>query len=115
MCVYTYIHIYIYRSLFGLVPVGTNDLVVPLDTSLDSFTHFLVYAGSSLAEQSTPLGHEIYDYDASVSSLAFRARKRLVTCRSPGCFGEDPLNLAWTCVGMHCVASAVGSWQRSYG
>lgn len=44
---------------------------VPAETSTGGFTHFLVYASSALAEQSTPAWLSINDRHASVSSLQF--------------------------------------------
>eukprot|EP00439_Symbiodinium_sp_Y106_P041770 s2503_g5.t1 len=64
------------RVLFAAIPVGTTELVVPLETPLASnssrfFTHFLIYGQSSLAEQSTPASLLIEDLAASASAVNF--------------------------------------------
>ena len=35
----------------------------------EDYTHFLVYTMSSLAEQTTPVVHQIYDMNATVSDI----------------------------------------------
>ncbi|CAK9114759.1 unnamed protein product [Durusdinium trenchii] len=59
------------RTFFGTTPLGDSDIAVLPETSLGNFTHFLVYANSSLAEQSIPAWHEIFDMNASVSGIHF--------------------------------------------
>ncbi|CAJ1389093.1 unnamed protein product [Effrenium voratum] len=42
------------RSFLGAVPKGTKEFLIPPETALGNFTHFLVYLHSALAEQTTP-------------------------------------------------------------
>ncbi|CAJ1389095.1 unnamed protein product [Effrenium voratum] len=46
-------------------------VTLPPETALGNFSHFLIYAASSLAEQSFPRALLIADADASVSALSF--------------------------------------------
>ncbi|CAJ1362239.1 unnamed protein product [Effrenium voratum] len=59
------------RSLLGTVAVGSNSMVVPVDTYYGQYSHFVVYTRSTAYEQTTPLGLQIYDHDALVSGLSF--------------------------------------------
>eukprot|EP00435_Cladocopium_sp_Y103_P051024 s1750_g15.t1 len=62
------------RRLAGTAPVGTNTMTVPPETALGNYSHYLIYAASSLAEQSYPLALLIDDSDASVSSIRFHGQ-----------------------------------------
>ncbi|CAJ1389098.1 unnamed protein product [Effrenium voratum] len=57
----------------GTVAVGSNSMVVPVDTYYGQYSHFVVYTRSTAYEQTTPLGTrlQIYDHDALVSGLSF--------------------------------------------
>jgi len=59
------------RFHIGTFPIGTNSLVLPTDTPMGSFTHFLVYTKSPLAESSMPFSYEIDDIDSTVLNLRF--------------------------------------------
>ncbi|CAE8611043.1 unnamed protein product [Polarella glacialis] len=65
------IPVFLRRTLFQTVAVGTSNITVPVNTALSNYTHFLVYSTSSFAEQTTPTSMEIADMVASVSSISF--------------------------------------------
>ncbi|CAL1130807.1 unnamed protein product [Cladocopium goreaui] len=62
------------RRLAGTAPLGSNSMTVPPETALGNYSHYLIYAASSLAEQSYPLALLIDDSDASVSSIRFHGQ-----------------------------------------
>jgi len=55
------------------VPAGSNNLKVflPPETAVGSWTHFTVYARSSIGEQTTPSSELLSDSSASVTSVSF--------------------------------------------
>ena len=53
------------------VPVGTNELFLDADTEIESFTHFVVYSKSTLAEQTTPTSHEFADEISDAVDITF--------------------------------------------
>ncbi|CAK9114836.1 unnamed protein product [Durusdinium trenchii] len=55
---------------FGRVPVGTENITVPVDTHLAD-SHFLVYTRSTLVEQTTPVALLIDDVGANVRNISF--------------------------------------------
>jgi WD40 repeat protein len=55
----------------GDLPVGTNEINVPPQTSVGQYSHFLVYTKSTLAEASTPDTKSISDTVATVSGVEF--------------------------------------------
>ncbi|CAK9114761.1 unnamed protein product [Durusdinium trenchii] len=59
------------RRFAGTTTAGTTAMTVPPETVLGNYTHYLIYAASSLAEQSFPFALLIEDTDASVSSIHF--------------------------------------------
>eukprot|EP00928_Gymnodinium_smaydae_P018052 TRINITY_DN16876_c0_g4_i1.p1 TRINITY_DN16876_c0_g4~~TRINITY_DN16876_c0_g4_i1.p1 ORF type:complete len:6319 (+),score=1016.24 TRINITY_DN16876_c0_g4_i1:2009-18958(+) len=59
------------REYYANTSVGITDLVIPTETPLRNFTHLLIYALSSLVEQTTPEIHLIFDAIASVSQIRF--------------------------------------------
>ncbi|CAK9040498.1 SAP domain-containing protein [Durusdinium trenchii] len=59
------------RSQLGVVPFFDTELFVPPETLRRGYGYVLVYASSSLAEQTTPAAHIIYDANASVSNVNF--------------------------------------------
>eukprot|EP00930_Biecheleria_cincta_P034347 TRINITY_DN23750_c0_g1_i1.p1 TRINITY_DN23750_c0_g1~~TRINITY_DN23750_c0_g1_i1.p1 ORF type:complete len:4185 (-),score=632.85 TRINITY_DN23750_c0_g1_i1:7-12414(-) len=59
------------RSQLGVVGVGNNELVIPAETPRHGYPYLLVYASSTLAEQTTPGVHLIYDGNASVSAISY--------------------------------------------
>eukprot|EP00929_Paragymnodinium_shiwhaense_P012941 TRINITY_DN120814_c0_g1_i1.p1 TRINITY_DN120814_c0_g1~~TRINITY_DN120814_c0_g1_i1.p1 ORF type:complete len:2619 (+),score=458.28 TRINITY_DN120814_c0_g1_i1:635-7858(+) len=59
------------RTHLGTVPVGTNTLFVPINTTLYTWTYITVYAQSSLVEQTTPDWHLIHDIDGGVLDIMF--------------------------------------------
>ena len=59
------------QELVATVSVGTHSLFVPSDKAFLTTAHFLVYATSSLVEQTTPAVHSIVDALASVSAILF--------------------------------------------
>ena len=54
---------------FGNVTVGTDNITVPVDNPLSTFTNFLVFTRSSLVEQTSPAYHSIVDAFASVTDV----------------------------------------------
>ncbi|CAE7268472.1 unnamed protein product, partial [Symbiodinium necroappetens] len=62
------------RSLVGIAPRGVYNMSILAETPLVNYTHFLVYAASPLAEQTTPVALEIFDAVASVSDIVFEDR-----------------------------------------
>lgn len=58
-------------TLLATVAFGNESFTIPVDTSLGLKTHLLVYAMSTLAEQTTPAAQQIADASASVSALEF--------------------------------------------
>jgi len=62
------------RSLVGIAPRGVYNVSILAETPLLNYTHFLVYAASPLAEQTTPVALEIFDAVASVSDIVFEDR-----------------------------------------
>eukprot|EP00434_Breviolum_minutum_P017639 symbB.v1.2.015570.t1/scaffold1165.1/size134377/2 len=59
------------RRFAGTMEVQTRSMTVPPETVMGNYTHYLIYAASSLAEQTYPLALLIDDTDASVSSIHF--------------------------------------------
>ncbi|CAE8625185.1 unnamed protein product, partial [Polarella glacialis] len=60
------------REFVAKVPVGTTTFVILPETSIRNFTHFLVFAVSSMAEQVAPSGGVLIDdASASVSGIVF--------------------------------------------
>ncbi|CAE7192730.1 unnamed protein product, partial [Symbiodinium sp. KB8] len=59
------------RKFVGSTLEGDTALTIPPETRLANWTHYLVYAASSLAEQSFPRALQIADEDSSVSSVSF--------------------------------------------
>ena len=59
------------RSYLGTIPNGSYLLTVPAETALLSFTHIVIYAKSSLVEQTTPAALTIVDTVSSVSGIVF--------------------------------------------
>lgn len=60
------------RSLIGAeVAFGTNAVDLPPDSPQLAFTHFVVYAKSDLAEQTTPVSLVLNDTASTVSSVTF--------------------------------------------
>jgi len=59
------------RSLLGNVPVGTNELLIPVETPRGIFSNFVIYTKSILVEQTTPSSLLIQDAAASTSNLTF--------------------------------------------
>jgi len=53
------------------VVVGSNQLLVPPDTPRNTFTYFVVYTRSTLVEQTTPMGHLLFDTSALARNLDF--------------------------------------------
>jgi hypothetical protein len=58
------------RALVGNVTVGTDTILLPADTALMSHSHLVIYARSSLGEQTTPSAVVIVDSISSVSGIA---------------------------------------------
>ncbi|CAE8581857.1 unnamed protein product, partial [Polarella glacialis] len=54
------------------VAVGTNSILVPADTAMASWSHVVVHARSSLAEQTTPAAISLIDEAVQVQSLSFQ-------------------------------------------
>ena len=46
-------------TMFRSLPAGTNSTIVPLNTPMMAFTHFLVFTKSSAVEQTTPQKNEL--------------------------------------------------------
>ena len=59
------------RSLIATVSSTTLTHLVPNDTPLQGYTHFVIYARSSLVEQTTPAFVLIVDAAASVSGITY--------------------------------------------
>ena len=59
------------RKFVGSTLESDTALTIPPETRLANWTHYLVYAASSLAEQSYPRARQIADEDSSVSSMSF--------------------------------------------
>ncbi|CAE7230479.1 unnamed protein product, partial [Symbiodinium sp. CCMP2456] len=59
------------RKFVGSTLESDTALTIPPETRLANWTHYLVYAASSLAEQSFPRALQIEDEDSSVSSVSF--------------------------------------------
>jgi len=60
------------RSLVGGgAPVGTNHIGVPPNTPIGVFTHVVIYAASSLEEQTTPSSVPLLDNEASIDNQTF--------------------------------------------
>jgi len=57
--------------LFGVVPPGTNILSISAGTKYAGYQYLLVYTRSEMAEQTTPLGVQIYDQNGLVTGLSF--------------------------------------------
>ncbi|CAL1129505.1 unnamed protein product [Cladocopium goreaui] len=57
------------RSYFA--EAVSENVTVPPETSLENFTHWLIFTHSSLVEQSTPTPHRIFDAASSVSGIQF--------------------------------------------
>ncbi|CAE7909523.1 unnamed protein product [Symbiodinium microadriaticum] len=60
-----------YRLALGTVQLGTWSLDVSPELSVQNFSHLLLYARSSLFEQTTPAIIELTDVNASVSGTSF--------------------------------------------
>eukprot|EP00439_Symbiodinium_sp_Y106_P020057 s5903_g2.t1 len=59
------------KSYYSETPFGTENLTVDPETSIDNFTHWLIYTRSSLVEQTYPVAHKIFDATSSVSGIQF--------------------------------------------
>ena len=53
------------RSYYDNSSAGGNNITIPVEQTLPPFTHFVIYTLSSLAEQSTPAGHLVFDASAA--------------------------------------------------
>jgi len=60
-----------YRFALGTVQLGTWSLDLSPEVSVQNFSHLLLYARSSLFEQTTPAIIELTDVNASVSGTSF--------------------------------------------
>ncbi|CAE7663589.1 PIF1 [Symbiodinium sp. CCMP2592] len=60
-----------YRFALGAVQLGTWSLDLSPEVSVQNFSHLLLYARSSLFEQTTPAIIELTDVNASVSGTSF--------------------------------------------
>ena len=58
-------------QLGATLAAGTNQLVVSAGTSSSGYSQLVVFAESSLEEQTTPAALALVDTDSSVSSVAF--------------------------------------------
>ena len=59
------------RFIVGEYAFGTNEVLIPNNYFLYSFTHFTIFARSSLEEQTTPAAIEIVDTHAPVKFVAY--------------------------------------------
>lgn len=59
------------RWLYQINALGDTNSTLPADTVMQNWTHWLVYASSSLAEQTTPATVEIQDDNATVGTISF--------------------------------------------
>ena len=59
------------------VAVGINELFLPENTPIRSYTHFLVYTESILGEQTTPVAHVFVDAWARLGPLGFRDERAI--------------------------------------
>ncbi|CAE7246055.1 unnamed protein product, partial [Symbiodinium microadriaticum] len=59
------------KSYYSETPFGTENLTVEPETSINNFTHWLIYTRSSLVEQTYPVAHKIFDATSSVSGIQF--------------------------------------------
>lgn len=61
------------RSQIGsTMPWDLQEAALPPEVYYDTATHFVVFTGSTLVEQTTPSALAIYDTDASVSNITFQ-------------------------------------------
>jgi hypothetical protein len=58
------------RQLLETVPVSSYQPSIPTNTSLGTFTYFVAYTRSQLAEQTTPVSLPIHDSNGAVTALA---------------------------------------------
>ena len=56
------------------VPLGTDQVLKPLDTALASFTHLVAYTVSTLVKQATPVALVISDTESVVGKVCCPAR-----------------------------------------
>ncbi|CAE7241165.1 unnamed protein product, partial [Symbiodinium sp. CCMP2456] len=59
------------RTYLDDAPAGATQIGIPAETDTGGFTHFLLYASSALAEQSTPSFLRFDDLRSRVASLSF--------------------------------------------
>ncbi|CAE7490490.1 unnamed protein product, partial [Symbiodinium pilosum] len=59
------------RTFLNDAPAGDTQITIPAETDTGGFTHFLLYASSALAEQSTPAFLRIDDLRSRAASLSF--------------------------------------------